>query len=54
MSALTNIVIPSLQNGTCLEQYYRYLVGTSMSQSKTISDISTFQKLYVDTLVGRI
>lgn len=46
----------------CLEQYYRYIVGMSMNQQTSSNivnaimnqnDINQYQKVYVDTLVGK-
>lgn len=54
--------IPSTKNeNNCLENYYRYIVGMSMNQQpnnlvNTIlngNDLTQYQKLYVDTLVGK-
>ncbi|KAI9482749.1 MAG: hypothetical protein EXX96DRAFT_555479 [Benjaminiella poitrasii] len=56
-----SLIIPSTiknNDGNCLEQYYRYLVGMSMTQQTSLvnniiqqNDMSQYQKLYVDTLV---
>lgn len=46
----------------CLEQYYRYIVGMSMNQQNSSNiinaimnqnDVNQYQKVYVDTLVGK-
>ncbi|KAI7906206.1 uncharacterized protein BX663DRAFT_499240 [Cokeromyces recurvatus] len=54
-----NFILPSINNnGNCLENYYRYLVGMSINQPLSLvntiiqqNDMNQYQKLYVDTLV---
>lgn len=55
------------QQQNCLEQYYRYIVGMSMNQQQqqntkssivnaiinNQNDLNHYQKIYVDTLVGK-
>lgn len=60
--------IPKNENN-CLENYYRYIVGMSMNQQQPTTatttnnlvntilngnDLTQYQKLYVDTLVGNV
>lgn len=62
MSNYNSFILPSIQTkneNQCLEQYYRYIVGMSMNQQQqqpkinTINDLTQYQKVYVDTLVGK-
>lgn len=40
-------------NNGCLNQYYRYVVGMTPPNQSPVVDINQYQKLYVDTLVGK-
>ncbi len=59
-----NIILQSSTNDGCLDQYYCYLVGMTTTTTTTTNsassihqqqfvDINQYQKLYVDTLVGK-
>lgn len=62
-----NIILQSSTNDGCLDQYYCYLVGMTTTtttnhsassihpqqQQQQFVDINQYQKLYVDTLVGK-
>jgi hypothetical protein len=69
MSNYNSFIIPSTttnNENNCLEQYYRYIVGMSMNQPllnnkssivnaiiNNQNDLNHYQKIYVDTLVGK-
>jgi hypothetical protein len=60
----SNFITNNNDKNNCLEQYYRCIVGMSMNQQThqqqqlvnaiiNQNDINQYQKIYVDTLVGK-
>lgn len=52
-------ILSSSTTNECLDQYYCYLAGITTAsvqqqQQQQLVDINQYQKLYVDTLVGKV